>query len=325
MNLETLFSNHSRKYDTKKITNRAPKLVKDADFFNLLKTDGLTSEYIKSFKHPIFKYTSQITLHGIFDNSDIVKVGGYANVVVNKNGSIGIKYNAIDYRKKRELAKYLELFGWNYCRDSRGDQFSQMFKDKESCLQVWNAINLDRFYCSKFVMRNPLTGWYYICINVNALLANEIWDLFTAITGATPQDAEIKARDKAKADEAREAKYQAERLIRQQQDAERALVVKQVIETDFKPLMAHLKDFNGTFVKDMIIVRAAYDAYTFKAMFVYYKLTKAGAYYTAKKLTGPTVTTDLDFSSYRVNKTSERDLATLLRRIKFTDNNYKVL
>ena len=55
----------------------------------------------------IFKYRTQITIHGLFPELSTRCIGRYVNIVQNKNKSVGIKYNAIDHEKKKRLYKLI--------------------------------------------------------------------------------------------------------------------------------------------------------------------------------------------------------------------------
>lgn len=55
----------------------------------------------------IFKYRTQITIHGLFPELSTRCIGRYVNIVQNKNKSIGIKYSAIDHEKKKRLYKLI--------------------------------------------------------------------------------------------------------------------------------------------------------------------------------------------------------------------------
>lgn len=55
----------------------------------------------------IFKYRTQITIHGLFPELSTRCIGRYVNIVQNKNKSVGIKYSAIDHEKKKRLYKLI--------------------------------------------------------------------------------------------------------------------------------------------------------------------------------------------------------------------------
>ena len=55
----------------------------------------------------IFKYRTQITIHGLFPELSTRCIGRYVNIVQNKNKSVGIRYSAIDHEKKERLYKLI--------------------------------------------------------------------------------------------------------------------------------------------------------------------------------------------------------------------------
>ena len=65
----------------------------------------ILEEVAKGFD--IFKYRTQITIHGLFPELSTRCIGRYVNIVQNKNKSVGIKYSAIDHEKKKRLYKLI--------------------------------------------------------------------------------------------------------------------------------------------------------------------------------------------------------------------------
>jgi hypothetical protein len=92
-----IFSSDSG-FDTPKKINRSEKIV-DKEILDDIE-NGITLETLNELDLPIFKYTTQITIHGLFDKLTQQRIGGYKWIFQNKNKSIGIKWNAIDYEKK---------------------------------------------------------------------------------------------------------------------------------------------------------------------------------------------------------------------------------
>lgn len=109
MKVAELLNEQESNFDSKHKINVAPYKV-NSDFINEIESNGITSEMLESFDYPIFKYKTQITLHGIFQtNNGSFYTGGYKNIIVNKNKSIGIRYSAIDIEKKRLIGRILRL------------------------------------------------------------------------------------------------------------------------------------------------------------------------------------------------------------------------
>lgn len=107
---DTLFSNNSG-FDTRKKINRSDKQV-SKELLDKIE-EGITIEELDKIDLPIFKYQTQITIHGQFGELTRERIHGYKMVFQNKNKSIGIKWNAIDIKKKRHIYKYLRKIGYS--------------------------------------------------------------------------------------------------------------------------------------------------------------------------------------------------------------------
>ncbi len=62
---------------------------------------GVTIEKLASINVPVFAYQTQITIHGTLPDLQNNYVQNYKSIIKNQNGSIGVKYNAIDAEKKK--------------------------------------------------------------------------------------------------------------------------------------------------------------------------------------------------------------------------------
>lgn len=97
--------------DAKHINNTSTKKVP----MELLEAveKGCTLETLEQLAGtlPVYKYTTQITVHGIFPELTTNRVGRYVNLCQNKNKSVGIRYTAIDHEKKCRLFNLLRVVG----------------------------------------------------------------------------------------------------------------------------------------------------------------------------------------------------------------------
>lgn len=72
---------------------------------------------------PIYRYKTQITIHGIFPDMR-GRVHGYKWLTRNKNLSLGVKWGAIDEAKREEMSQPLKIaLGLRYHRDSNNQSF----------------------------------------------------------------------------------------------------------------------------------------------------------------------------------------------------------
>lgn len=101
--------------DTKarRVSNVAPRTVANVTAEQL--ENGMTLEAIEGLNVPAFAYQTQITLHGKLPPfNPAARPGGYKAVFLNGNGSVGIRYGAIDTAKKALIARAAAVSPDNY-------------------------------------------------------------------------------------------------------------------------------------------------------------------------------------------------------------------
>jgi len=64
-NLQSLFSSDMKEYDKKHKLNTSHKVL-SMDLINKIEREGITTEMLDDLDQPIYKYSTQITVHGIF-------------------------------------------------------------------------------------------------------------------------------------------------------------------------------------------------------------------------------------------------------------------
>lgn len=212
-NKEKVFS-ISGKTDRKSKLN---KLNKNIDAIYLDKIEqGITIEGIDKMKIsglPILKYQTQITIHGLFPRLNNNYVYGYKNIFQNKNKSIGVKYNAIDEAKRREIAEKVRPIGWSYKRNSSSFNFElvRVVDDKskvpskiDELRKLSDKIDTSLFYGGKSIYYGSVFGRWYIILDVHvgAIYQKDVPTLIEQM------GADKKALDKAKEQKEKE---QAER------------------------------------------------------------------------------------------------------------------
>lgn len=127
LNLET---NYGR-YDTRKSLNRAESVI-PSDILTEIEDKGLSIERLNHLSKinnlPVFYYLGQVTIHGIWDDlKGSAYIGGYKSLVRNGNGSLGVRYNAIDDEKVDRLLLAFEHLN-HIVKQSNPDQKIDVFK-----------------------------------------------------------------------------------------------------------------------------------------------------------------------------------------------------
>ena len=123
-----VFSNkYFGNFATPKKLNRSNKQLSPNEV-EAIEAGDLTSNFITelSKKLPVFTYKTCVTIHGNLPDIQRQYVGGYKNLIQNKNGSLEVRYSAIDNKLKKQIARYIAPYGWNKKEDStRGIYFEK--------------------------------------------------------------------------------------------------------------------------------------------------------------------------------------------------------
>jgi len=280
---EILFSQDSNRFDTRKVLNRAANTTINPEILETIETEGLTSEILDRLNIPVFKYHTQITLHGIFDIDINTRIGGYKNLLLNQNKSLGIKYNAIDYLKKKQIAKYLKLYGFYFQRNSTGDLFIYSTGKKELALEIYNKIDVSAFYAKKHVMALNCYGMitYYVTVNLMAIYEAEIINFAIAVTGSNGTELQAKIEAKEQEDKLQAEKWEQEKIKDQaEREAKEKILNEQA--APMRAQISHLQECNdpslGILVKVILKQSTFRDPEPDSLKFCFYRINGKGSF-----------------------------------------------
>lgn len=194
--IETLFSRESG-FDKKNKLNRSNQIVPRETLETI--ENGLSIEDLEKMGLPIFKYKTQITVHGQFDEIKHTRIGHYKNLLQNQNKSIGIKWNAIDYQKKRKIQELVAITGWGRLFDSTNDMFyiSKRVFDRDEALKIaaeyrekYEKINFTGVYATSGVHVYANMGAFYIQLEIHlkAVRAESLDQFVESMTGKTVEE-----------------------------------------------------------------------------------------------------------------------------------------
>lgn len=203
----------------RKVTNQAPQYEFDEKFMQLLKQEGLTIELIRNHipSHvPIYAYKTQITIHGIFPEKYESTICKYKNCILNQNKTLGIKYNAIDVKKKIALGETLRLISTRFdihapalWHNSNGIGFRIEFDSLERMKEKYDQIDTTLFHGRKIgykrVTKNYGRTSYGVEIDLGLIEEHTTWAIITNWTGINQQQYENK---KQEIEQSRKAYYQ---------------------------------------------------------------------------------------------------------------------
>lgn len=270
------------KIDTRKKLNRANKTVPE----HILKSieTGVTIETIeqisKELQLPVYKYQTQITIHGLFPELQNNWTFGYKNLFQNKNKSIGVKWNAIDENKRQQIKKYLKFAGFYYYRNSTTHQFQitkrvteETFKTIYEDLKViLSKIDKSLFYGSAGIYAMVgMFGEKYLrlAIVIDAIYENNIAILLNKM-GYTEtwlnEQKEIAQKEEDKRNKEYEEKRKKEEELKKQA---------------FDLVASDIKFLNENYTKvttneSGLYIRPEYLSYENKVIFQVYKIYKEG-------------------------------------------------
>jgi len=223
-NIEKLFDK-SYNYDKKHKINTTDKELPES----VIKTinSGVTVEQLDlllSKGFDVYKYSTQITIHGKCDKLTNDTVGYYKCLTLNKNKSIGVKWIAVDAAKKENICRTLSLFGWSSVHDSqlfypcKIERFSNKSDAVKRCneyKEIANRIDNSLFYGSYDIFVGTVWGMYYSVFNlyVNGIYKENVNTLLEQITGLDVDGIEI---EKQKAKKKKQEEH--ERIEREYQE-----------------------------------------------------------------------------------------------------------
>lgn len=219
--------------DNKHILNTSLTKI-DQSILNEIESEGVTLERLNEFTQSglnIYKYYTQITIHGVFPTLNQNYLNGYKVLFQNKNLSIGVKWSGIDAAKKGRIYSYSNIAGWH---TSHNSQEWLIFKQKvcntaQEAVIVANKyktelsqIDSSLFYGSMDakVVRDAFGRiWAVAHICVNGILFKNVNTLIEQITNKTISEIETlraaKAEQEKKEHAAFERDYAKRKAIRE--------------------------------------------------------------------------------------------------------------
>jgi hypothetical protein len=203
--LETL--NCRRDELARRVLNVSPDTIANISAANI--KAGITLEDLSAVNVPVFRYDTQVTIHGL-----IPDLPNDSNLyTVNGNGSVGIRYGAIDKNKKDLLQRCAKVSktSWHVHRNSTEFMVYHEFlvKDetqrtaqKSSCLEVLRSIPRGLFFGSAGAFSLAYGMGYAATAHIGGVPEEHVWNLaqfFFCITDLAMLET-LEAEKKAKRD-----------------------------------------------------------------------------------------------------------------------------
>ena len=209
-------------YDARKEINRSNIEIPQSAL-DEIETQGITSERLDTLQVPVFKYKTQITLHGHFGElSQAGRIGQYKHLVRNGNESLGIRYAAIDYAKKENIYTRLRACGFEINHNSSewfAYRMGKVCGNKSELLAEVESFKADQDKIDKSLFTGnvrialyaiPWLGYYAaLIIEIQSAPQGNIDAIIENITGRTVADIDAEIQAKQAADEIERAQWQA--------------------------------------------------------------------------------------------------------------------
>lgn len=180
-NEQVFYNKYIGNFATPKKLNRSSKKITD-DILTEIEGGNISSVTIKNIalSFPVFVYKTCLTIHGNLPEINRTRIGGYKNLIQNKNGSLEVRYSAIDYQQKKLISKYLKGTDWRSTENSQTGIFfskSKSTTEKETAIKIYNELKLEaeNFNVTGLKAKVNVTGcnyfgMYYLTMYVMPLL-----------------------------------------------------------------------------------------------------------------------------------------------------------
>ena len=260
--------------DRKCKLNRLNKSI-DPSVIYEIENNGVTCEFLDTINAPVFKYGTQITIHGLFPAIENgLYIGGYKSIIQNKNLSIGVKYNAIDAEKKARIYGYLSEIGFKV-RQNSSEYFAYISspyfsniedyeKYKKELTDKISGFDENSFFGYKGVQlyQYPMVGYFLIAqIEIFSIYEKNIETFLFSGTGKNVSDfdalkikrleaeriqrIEMEAKWVKEREQANEKKCENEKVQISQLEAEGYRLENFIPITDGLTVLSYSTDWNG--------------------------------------------------------------------------------
>jgi hypothetical protein len=248
-------------YDSKNITNKGTETI-SKETLELIEREGVTLETLNK---------TQITIHGLFPELGNNYIGRYKNLFQNKNLSIGVKWAAVDYYKKKHIYKTVSAYmGWTVvenCTNFYIVKTSKHFNNKSEYLELLPmakeylaTIDKSLFFGNCGVSLCPLLYGGYVLetyINIGGILQTNVDAVIENICGVNMENITAKIE----ADKAATEKYWADyKAYNEAKEAERKDIEAPIRESAKKILndagytfQKNIKVYDGLLILGIIV------------------------------------------------------------------------
>jgi len=209
-------------FDTPKKINRSDKIVSKEILDQI--ENGITIEQLNNIDLPVFKYKTQITIHGQFDELTQSRIHGYKWIFQNKNKSIGVKWNAIDFNKKKLIYSVMKHIGYTISLTSNNYYAFKIVTYNSDNLKKlkedYDAIDDSLYIGNKnLYVANSIFGKVIILeIRVKSIKEKDIWNFIKKSFDISQSEWQTIVKEKEKADAELRLKWKMDREIEKEKE-----------------------------------------------------------------------------------------------------------
>ena len=219
-------------------TNTAPNIRPNIDI-KAIEQDGISLEQLDSVNAPVYRYQTQITIHGVWPDT-IGRCLGYKHLFTNKNQSIGIRYGAIDGLKKKKLRV---LSRWSryyaFSNSTENGFYLNCHKHKQLAIKAYKCIEKHKslFVGSVSIMHDTIfTGNFYVLVYLCAIPEKNFWLFSERVLKVSEKKAAILNAKREAEQAARKLEVeQAEKINKERAAAAIEQARQDIIAAGFKP------------------------------------------------------------------------------------------
>jgi hypothetical protein len=223
MNLSDKLMSQDILHDDKarRVLNTAPDKTPNIDIQSLI--NGITIEELDAINVPVLRYTTQITIHGIFPQN-AAKYLLTQGLVLNQNRSLGVRYNNIDMTKKKLLRNISNLSEdenkWTVVINSTETHVYKVFYSREGttlpelkkqAIDCYNNTDDSLYIGFKEVFGLMYGMGYAVLITLGAIYQKDVWKFSKRYFNLDEVEYDIRVSEEEITREYRHKLYEEER------------------------------------------------------------------------------------------------------------------
>lgn len=184
---------------------------------------GVDLETLLALPVPVLAYATQLTIHGILADFQPGLVSTYKHLTRNANGSLGVRWGAIDAGKKKSLRNSIDWVRTDTAK--KGTPWTTSHTSKGTCVfrsvatvaegrEVIAALP-PGIYGSAYIGRCLFTGTLWVDVSIGAIAAASLWHIISHFAPGYDCPEKLTAREAIAAEQ--RAREEAERELARQE------------------------------------------------------------------------------------------------------------